>query len=140
MTSYDSRGTTPSPRTSIAQLQTSIAGLRRSSAPLLSTHASPRVQLIPYSRNRSIDASISPADQFLIDHTHFDSRDVSGKDFDFEDVFTYDRPQTKLHTVKEVVVSENYHAISKLRPKGTGKVKVASAAETYLNHAQGKRR
>lgn len=124
----------------MAQLNTSILGARRSSAPLPNTHTSPRVQLIPYSRNLSIDASISPADQHLIDRTHFDSRDVSGKEFDFEDVFTYDRPQTKVHKVLEVVVSDNYHAVTKLRPKGTSKVQVTSAAELYLSNAPTKRR
>lgn len=64
--------------------------------------ASHRVQLIPHSRTLSHDGSLSPADVDILSNTSFDTRDVSSKDFDFEEVFTYDKPQRKLKSVVEV--------------------------------------
>jgi len=66
------------------------------------TLSSPRVQLLPHSRTPSYDASFSPEDIELLANTSFDARDISSKDFDFEDVFTYDKPQRKLKSVVEV--------------------------------------
>lgn len=62
----------------------------------------PRVQLVPHSRTSSYDGSLSPTDIELLANTNFDAKDVSSKDFDFEDVFTYDKPQRKLKSVVEV--------------------------------------
>ena len=61
-----------------------------------------RVQLLPHSRTPSYDASFSPSDIELLANTSFDAKDISSKDFDFEDVFTYDKPQRKLKSVVEV--------------------------------------
>ncbi|KAK5954229.1 hypothetical protein OHC33_004802 [Knufia fluminis] len=45
---------------------------------------------------------MSPSDIELLANTSFDAKDISSKDFDFEDVFTYDKPQRKLKSVVEV--------------------------------------
>lgn len=69
------------------------------------TLSNPRVQLVPHSRHPSYDASLSPSDLDLLSKTNFDAKDMSSKDFDFEDVFTYDKPQRKLKSVIEVQMS-----------------------------------
>lgn len=89
-------------------------------------HNSPRVQLVPHSRQPSYDASLSPSDIESLANTSFDSKDVSSKDFDFEDVFTYDKPQRKLKSVVEVSSStrdwsnfsfSHYHSAVNVRQK-----------------------
>lgn len=62
----------------------------------------PRVQLVPHARTFSYDGSLSPSDIELLANTSFDAKDMSSKDFDFDDVFTYDKPQKKLKSVVEV--------------------------------------
>lgn len=66
------------------------------------TLVGPRVQLLPHSRKSSYDASLSPSDIEFLANTSFDAKDISSKDFDFEEVFTYDKPQRKLKSVVEV--------------------------------------
>ncbi|OAL35704.1 hypothetical protein AYO20_05085 [Fonsecaea nubica] len=70
----------------------------------ISPHVSPKVQLVPYARTASFDISLSDAERELLDKasTNFDALDLSSKDFDFEDIFTYDKPQKKLNRVVEV--------------------------------------
>lgn len=76
----------------------------------LSSLSNPRVQLVPHSRSLSYDASwlLSASDLELLAKTSYDSKDVSSKDFDFEDVFTYDKPQRKLKSVVEVSRSNDH--------------------------------
>lgn len=64
----------------------------------VSPGASPKVQLVPYSRTASFDISLSDADRQIVDTVaaKFDALDLSSKDFDFDDIFTYDKPQRKL--------------------------------------------
>ncbi|KIW96427.1 uncharacterized protein Z519_03496 [Cladophialophora bantiana CBS 173.52] len=64
----------------------------------ISPRLSPKVQLVPYARTASFDISLSETERELLDKasTNFDALDLSSKDFDFEDIFTYDKPQKKL--------------------------------------------
>ncbi|KAJ9608427.1 hypothetical protein H2200_007415 [Cladophialophora chaetospira] len=57
---------------------------------------SPRVQLVPYARTASFDISLSETERRLVDDAAFDTLDLSSKDFDFDEIFTYDKPQRKL--------------------------------------------
>jgi len=105
MSSYKSRTSSmASSRSSPSPLQPAISFLRLPSTSNTSTthFTNPRVQLVPHSRKPSHDGSLSPEDNKLLANTYFDSKDVSSKDFDFEDVFTYDKPQRKLKSVIEV--------------------------------------
>ena len=63
----------------------------------ISPGQSPKVQLVPYARTASFDISFSEAERELLDKaaTKFDALDLSSKDFDFDDIFTYDKPQKK---------------------------------------------
>lgn len=87
-------------------LQTSDTHSRRQSTNSTispsSSFTNPRVQLVPHARTFSYDGSLSPSDIELLTNTSFDSKDMSSKDFDFDDVFTYDKPQKKLKSVVEV--------------------------------------
>lgn len=99
--SYDSRGTTSSTKRPATQVWMSTSDAWRLSASTLTTneslvHSQSRKQLIPYSRDRCIGTSSRPADPHFINCTHIDSHDMSGEDFDFEDVFAYDRPQSEM--------------------------------------------
>jgi len=103
MASYHSRRPTLTCKSSPATIRIDSQSRRQSSTSNSSpTLVSPRVQLLPHSRTPSYDASFSPSDIELLANTSFDSKDVSSKDFDFEDVFTYDKPQRKLRSVVEV--------------------------------------
>ncbi|KAL6241470.1 hypothetical protein RBB50_011734 [Rhinocladiella similis] len=62
----------------------------------------PRVQLVPYTRTASFDVALSDAEREVLKNTNFDSMDLSSQDFEFEDIFTYDKPQKKLTKVVEV--------------------------------------
>ncbi|ETI27639.1 hypothetical protein G647_00088 [Cladophialophora carrionii CBS 160.54] len=68
------------------------------STPPTTPGSSPRVQLVPYARTASFDISLSEAERELVDKmaTQFDALDLSSKDFDFDEIFTYDKPQRKL--------------------------------------------
>lgn len=108
MSSYASRQST-SPTKSLLTLDFSFSGIsasRRTSAATTITNPSPtstqRVQLIPHGRASSHDSYLSDLDKETISATYFDSKDISSKDFDFDDIFTYDRPQQKLNRVVEV--------------------------------------
>lgn len=57
---------------------------------------------MPYARTVSFDVAFSDAERQLLNDANFDALDLSSQDFDFEDVFTYDRPQKKLSKVVEV--------------------------------------
>lgn len=97
----DGRGTAHSTQRPATQVRMSTSDAWRQSASTLTInesllHAQTRKQLIPYSRDCSVDASIRPADPHFINCTHTDSHNMSGEDFDFEDVFAYDRPQSEM--------------------------------------------
>ncbi|KIW16008.1 hypothetical protein PV08_06059 [Exophiala spinifera] len=62
----------------------------------------PKVQLVPYTRTASFDVVFSDAEREVLKNTNFDSMDLSSQDFEFEDIFTYDKPQKKLAKVVEV--------------------------------------
>ena len=72
------------------------------SSPQASQHLSPKVQLIPHTRTASFDVALTNAQRDLLDKTNFDHLDLSSQDFDFEEIFTYDKPQRKLPKVVEV--------------------------------------
>jgi hypothetical protein len=57
---------------------------------------------VPYARTASFDISFSDAERELMNKANFDALDLSSQDFDFEDIFTYDKPQKKLTKVVEV--------------------------------------
>lgn len=106
MASYDSkrssfRSTVSSSSSAESQIRPEY---RRQStiSPASPTRTSPRVQLLPRSRTSSYDIPLSPSDIELLENTSFDAQDLSSQDFDFEDVFTYDKPQKKLRSVVEV--------------------------------------
>lgn len=63
------------------------------------------VQLIPFTRSVSLDASFTSADLDLLKRLSFNDQDLSSQDFAFDDVFTYDKPQRRLPQVTEVTVS-----------------------------------
>ncbi|KIV80359.1 hypothetical protein PV11_07862 [Exophiala sideris] len=73
----------------------------KSSSPV-SPGLAPKVQLVPYARTASFDISFSDVERELMNKANFDSLDLSSQDFDFEDIFTYDKPQKKLTKVVEV--------------------------------------
>ncbi len=64
------------------------------------------MQLIPYSRTESFDVALTEVQRTLLDGTSFDLLDLSSQDFEFEDIFTYDKPQKKLSKVVEVATRE----------------------------------
>ncbi|EHY52502.1 hypothetical protein HRR83_007008 [Exophiala dermatitidis] len=74
----------------------------QSSISPISPGLGPKVQLVPYARSASFDVSLSDAERELLDKANFDALDMSSKDFDFEDIFTFDKPQKKLAKVVEV--------------------------------------
>jgi hypothetical protein len=76
--------------------------MSRHSISPVSPGLAPKVQLVPYARTGSFDASFSDAERELMDKANFDALDLSSQDFDFEDIFTYDKPQKKLTKVVEV--------------------------------------
>ncbi|RMZ75559.1 hypothetical protein DV737_g5232, partial [Chaetothyriales sp. CBS 132003] len=82
--------------------QNSADGGSRASSSHTSPQLSPRVQLVPHSRTTSYDMPLSDADREVLRLAHFDRLDLSSQDFDFEDIFTYDKPQKKLTKVVEV--------------------------------------
>lgn len=63
------------------------------------------LQVIPHTRNVSLDAPFSSADLDLLKRLSFSDQDLSSRDFAFDDVFTYDKPQKRLPKVAEVTVS-----------------------------------
>jgi hypothetical protein len=66
------------------------------------SRSSPKVQLIPHARTASFETTLTEAERDLLDQTNFDDEDLSSQDFDFEDIFTYDKPQRRLPKVVEV--------------------------------------
>jgi hypothetical protein len=63
----------------------------------ISPGLTPKVQLIPHARAGSFDVSLSEDERQLVDKAaaNFDALDLSSKDFDFDEIFTYDKPQRK---------------------------------------------
>lgn len=111
------------------------------------TLTTPRIQLLPHSRTSSYDGSLSPSDLELLANTNFDAKDMSSKDFDFEDVFTYDKPQKKLKSVVEVSTAtrdwssfsfSHYQLATSVRPK-VNRTK-SSAGEMYMKNQSDARR
>jgi hypothetical protein len=66
------------------------------------SRSSPKVQLIPHARTASFETTLTDAERDRLDQTNFDDEDLSSQDFDFEDIFTYDKPQRRLPKVIEV--------------------------------------
>jgi hypothetical protein len=60
------------------------------------------VQLIPHAGTATFDGALTESQRAHLDNFNFDQLDLSSKDFDFEDIFTYDKPQRKLPRVVEV--------------------------------------
>ena len=85
-------------RSSTIERKSSSSSTKSDSAPPVSPGSSPKVQLVPYARSASFDISLSEAERRLVDKaaTKFDAQDLSSKDFDFDEIFTYDKPQRKL--------------------------------------------
>ncbi|EXJ95908.1 hypothetical protein A1O1_01033 [Capronia coronata CBS 617.96] len=90
-----------SARSSARKSSTTSTSSRPSISPI-SPGLAPKVQLVPYARSASFDVSFSDAERELLDKANFDALDMSSQDFDFEDIFTFDRPQKKLTKVVEV--------------------------------------
>jgi hypothetical protein len=65
-----------------------------------------RVQLVPYGHNSGLHPSLSGIERDLIDNTTFDALDLASQDLDFEEIFTYGKPQKKLARVVEVTLSK----------------------------------
>lgn len=87
--------------TSTTTSSSSSASSSQATSPI-TPGASPKVQLVPYARTASFEHSFSDAERELLDKASFDARDLSSQDFDFEDIFTYDKPQKPLSRVVEV--------------------------------------
>lgn len=96
-TSLSSQSGYPFPRKTSSSTTSS-----QSSISPISPTVSPKVQLIPYARSASSQTSFSEDERELLDKASFDALDLSSQDFDFEDIFTYDKPQKKLAKVVEV--------------------------------------
>lgn len=60
------------------------------------------MQLVPHAHTHSYDITLSESEKEILNNTNFDELDLSSKDFDFEDIFTYDRPQRKLSASGEI--------------------------------------
>lgn len=104
-----------------------------------SSLTSPRVQLVPHSRTSSYEGSLSPSDIELLANTNFDSEDISSRDFDFDDVFTYDKPQKKLKSIVEVSSTRDWShfTLSSYHPSGSTRQRYnrsRSTAEMYLKN------
>ena len=138
-----------------ASSTTSIPQFRRQSSSSSSTSSpssptsprvSPRVQLIPHVQTASFDVALTEAQRTLLDGTSFHSSDLSSQDFEFEDIFTYDKPQRKLPKVFEVTASTKSRdwsnfSFSHYTPVMTARAKVSrnrsGISEKYLrNQAQ----
>lgn len=61
----------------------------------------PKVQLVPYAP-ASFNPSLTDFERELVNNTKFDAADLASSDLDFEDIFTYGKPQQKLARVLEV--------------------------------------
>jgi hypothetical protein len=58
--------------------------------------------VVPHARHLTFDVALSEAERLQVDKTNFKDDDLSSKDFDFEEVFTFDKPQRRLTRVVEV--------------------------------------
>lgn len=101
------------------------------------------VQLIPHSHSRTyFDSPLTPSEHSLIaaSESNFNDLDLSSQDFDFDDVFTFDRPHRKIPRVVEVSSPSRMSATQQQRdwsnfsfshygngplPQGNPKVKVS---------------
>ena len=108
--------------------------------------------MVPYARTASFDISLSEAERQLVDDaaTKFDALDLSSKDFDFDEIFTYDKPQRKLAKGVVEVSSptrshrdwssfsySHYSAALSARHKVNAKAK-PSIGEMYVKNKQSK--
>lgn len=83
-------------------LQTeSTSKSRRSVLPVRSGPCLPKVQLVPYAP-ASFSPSLTDFERELVNNTKFDALDMASSDLEFEDIFTYGKPQQKLARVVEV--------------------------------------
>ena len=91
-----SRSNASSGRSPMIARKSSSSSSSAKSIPL-SPGSTPKVQLIPYARTGSFDIGLSEAERQLVDQaaSNFDALDLSSKDFDFDEIFTYDKPQKK---------------------------------------------
>lgn len=90
--------------TSNSSSSSSSASASQATSPTTPPGALPKVQLVPYARTASFERSFSDAERELLDKAQasLDALDLSSQDFDFEDIFTYDKPQKELNRVVEV--------------------------------------
>lgn len=105
MASFEAKRLASSTKSSPSSLDSPIlqSTLRRQSSDHYAPPTtSPKVQLIPHSRTLSYDNTLLQSEKELLANTNFDDKDLSSQDFEFEEVFTYDRPQKKLNPVVEV--------------------------------------
>lgn len=96
--------------------------------------ASPRVQLVPHARTVSYDGSLSLSDMELLANTNFDAKDMSSKDFDFDDVFTYDKPQKKLKSIVEVCTARDWSQVTSSHCASSS----SSSAAARHKHSRGR--
>jgi hypothetical protein len=98
---------------------------------------------VPHARQLSFDIALSDAERLLVDKTNFKEDDLSSKDFDFEEIFTFDKPQRKLPRVVEVTTLprerdwsnfsfSHYPAASNVRTKVNRQK--SNVAEMYLKN------
>lgn len=66
--------------------------------------SSSRVQLVAYAPVSSLSPLSTCVEKELVMNAKFDAKDMASQDLDFEDLFTYDKPQKKLVRVVEVTV------------------------------------
>ncbi|KIX02011.1 uncharacterized protein Z518_07950 [Rhinocladiella mackenziei CBS 650.93] len=110
MASFNKQSSDSPPHSPRSMDSNSSRSIERKSSSTSSAHSispispglAPKVQLVPYARTASFDVSFSDAERELLNKANFDALDLSSKDFDFEDIFTYDKPQKKLTKVVEV--------------------------------------
>lgn len=79
---------------------------RQSILPLGVSPFPTRAQLVPYCPNSSLDSLLTDIERDLVNNTKFDALDLAFQDLDFEDIFTYGKPQLKLARVVEVTLSK----------------------------------
>ena len=103
-----------------------------------SPRLSPKVQVIPHTQTISYDNPLPDVERKLLSNARSDNLDMSTKDFDFEDVFTYDKPQKKLARVVEVSTSARERdwsgfSFSHYTPALSARQKVNSRPKTSIS-------
>jgi hypothetical protein len=106
--------------TSIESPQTlpteSASKSRHSVLPVRPGSCLPRVQLVPYAP-ASFSLSLTDLERELVNNTKFDAVDLASSDLEFEDIFTYGKPQQKLARVVEVSLPTRHRRKSS-KPSG----------------------